>query len=138
MVRSNQKRKNSLRREKILQVLRSSKEHPTADWIYEQLKQEFPNLSLGTVYRNLKILEEEGEIQSIHGGSTYDRYDADLESHHHVICEHCGCVMDIETEIDQDLFDTAEKQTGFKIKPSQITLYGLCPKCRKLKFYDKE
>ncbi len=123
------KRKNSIRRERILELLRSNHAHPTADWVYDQLKKEFPGLSLGTVYRNLKILEEEGKLQNIHGGSTFDRYDGDLSPHHHIICERCGCVMDLNAAVDDSLFRKAENETGFQLRPSQITLYGLCPKC---------
>jgi len=124
------KRRNSVRRERILEELRKSRQHPTAEWIYHRLKKEFPGLSLGTVYRNLKILAEEKLIQTIQNGSTFDRYDGNLAPHHHLICECCGTLADMEWEMDPSFIQQLEKQSGFQLRPYPIEMWGLCPKCQ--------
>ena len=73
--------RKSKQRQKILGLLKATKSHPTASWIYEKLKHEFPSLSLGNVYRNLSILVEQGCIQELKFGSTFDRYDGNVNPH---------------------------------------------------------
>jgi len=124
-----QKRKHSVKRDRIMELLKGSKEHPTADWVYERLKKEFPDLSLGTVYRNLRILTEEGHIFSIRNGSTFDRFDADLEPHQHLTCERCGKVMDIEIPLDESVLRQLEEETGYQLSEPQISIFGICPDC---------
>jgi len=125
------KRNHSVKRERILELLRSSCEHPTADWIYERLKKEFPDLSLGTVYRNLRILAEEGQILSLRFGSTFDRFDGDLEPHQHLTCERCGKVHDLQLNLDKDFLQNLEEKTGYKIPVPHLALIGICPDCQR-------
>lgn len=128
----NLKRKHSVKRDRILELLRGSKEHPTADWVYERLKKEYPDLSLGTVYRNLRILAEEGHIFSIRNGSTFDRFDADLSPHQHLTCERCGKVMDIEIDLEDSVLRRLEEQTGFRVSSPRVSIGGICPECQKI------
>ena len=93
-------------------------------------KKEFPGLSLGTVYRNLKILAEAGLIHNIPCGNTFDRYDGDLSPHHHVTCERCGVLIDVKLTLDPGEIGRMEKQTGFRINPYPFELTGLCPTCQ--------
>lgn len=125
------KYKRSKQRERILELLGSTVSHPTASWIYDKLKKEIPELSLGTVYRNLNILIEQGLIRKIDFGSTCDRYDADISPHYHFICERCGSIIDLKIPIDGELNKTVEKATNFKTKRHRIEFYGLCDKCSK-------
>lgn len=74
-----QRNRTSPQRERILELLKHTDIHPTVDWVYSKLKKEFPKLSLGTVYRNLRILVEQGLVQRIPSGSTFDRYDGNME-----------------------------------------------------------
>ncbi len=124
--------RNSKQRQRILELLQSTDNHPTADWVYEQLKKEFPSLSLGTVYRNLSFLIERGEVQKIHFGSTYDRFEANIKPHYHLICESCGAILDFDMPIYNDLNERAKKMTDFKINHHKLEFFGLCQDCKRL------
>ena len=124
------RRKASRQRERILQLLRSTGAHPTADWVYEELKREFPSLSMGTVYRNLKVLLEQGLIQRIDFGSTFDRFDAKVGPHHHFICEGCGAIVDLEMPVDETLNSRVSSETPYVVRRHRIEFYGLCDRCQ--------
>jgi Fur family peroxide stress response transcriptional regulator len=124
------KYKRSRQRERILELLQSTGAHPTADWVYAQLKPEFPNLSLGTVYRNLSVLMEQGLINRIEFGSTFDRFDANTGEHYHFVCEKCGAIVDLELPIDKSLNDRVNAETPFTVQRHRIEFYGLCDRCR--------
>ena len=87
--------KYSRQRESIKVCLRGRKDHPTADMLYTDVRKEFPNISLGTVYRNLSLLSELGEIKRLTTGDGPDRFDGDTSTHHHFICRKCHCVTDL-------------------------------------------
>ena len=123
--------RQSKQRNRLLEVLRSTESHPTADWLYEQLKQEFPNLSLGTVYRNLATLVDHGLVKKIHFGSTYDRFEANTHPHYHLICESCGTIIDFDMPIRGELNHQAEKLTSFTITHHSIDFFGVCKTCKK-------
>ncbi len=125
------KYKRSKQRDRILELLRSVGTHPTASWIYDRLKKEFPDLSLGTVYRNLNILIEQDLIRKIDFGSTFDRYDANTSQHYHFICERCGSITDLKISIDDELNKRVDMDTNFKTKRHRIEFYGLCDNCVK-------
>ena len=80
----------------ILDVLRSVNTHPTAEWIYQEARKEIPGLSLGTVYRNLNLLRDNGEIQELSYGSSQSHYDGCPENHYHFVCRECGRVFDVD------------------------------------------
>ena len=119
----------SRQRSRILELLRGTGRHPTADWVYDQLKGEFPNLSMGTVYRNLSILIEQGLTAKIDFGSTFDRFDANTTPHHHFVCEECGAITDLELPIDHDLDERVKEATQFTVLRHRIEFYGLCETC---------
>ena len=121
--------RNTLQKQRILEVLRSTKLHPTADWIYERVKKSFPKLSLGTVYRNLKILKEHGEIQELPFGDTFDRFDGNASEHPHFVCRKCDCVIDLSIQSAQNLENVIQPESGFKVEKCMITFFGLCNKC---------
>ena len=87
--------KYSRQRESIKVCLQGRKDHPTADMLYTDVRKEFPNISLGTVYRNLSLLSELGEIKRLTTGDGPDRFDGDTSTHHHFICRKCHCVTDL-------------------------------------------
>ena len=122
--------RQSKQRNRILELLQSTDSHPTADWLYQQLKDEFPNLSLGTVYRNLAILIEQGQVKKIHFGSTFDRFEANKRPHYHLICEACGKIIDFEMPVYNDLNNQAAKLTSFTILHHKIEFFGLCEDCK--------
>jgi Fur family peroxide stress response transcriptional regulator len=131
MKRKNQKIfRQSKQRTRILELLRSTEIHPTADWLYEKLKNEFPRLSLGTVYRNLSILVEQGLAKKIYFGSTFDRFEANIKPHYHLICELCGKILDFEMAIYDDLNFQAKQLTNFTIRHHKLEFFGICEKCK--------
>ncbi|MBN2416001.1 transcriptional repressor [bacterium] len=122
--------RKSKQRERILQLLRETDVHPSVDWLYEKLKKEFPKLSLGTVYRNLSILVDQGLVKKIHFGSTYDRFDGRRAPHYHLICEACGKIEDLELAVYEEITRTAQTQSDFTITRHMIEFYGLCADCK--------
>ncbi len=124
------KYKRSRQREKILELLRDADSHPTALWIFNQLQEEFPRMSMGTVYRNLQVLIEQGRINKIDFGSTFDRFDANIEPHYHFICEQCGAIIDLDIPVDQNLNKIITDSTSFVVNRHDIEFYGNCNQCR--------
>lgn len=118
-------------RELILEVLRSTTAHPTADWVYAQVKEKIPSLSLGTVYRNLKILKDQGEIIELPFGATFDRFDGNALPHHHFICRVCGKVYDLDVAGSEDIAEKIRGNTEHKVNDISITLTGSCENCLK-------
>lgn len=122
--------RRSKQRERILQLLKETDTHPSVDWLYEKLKKEFPKLSLGTVYRNLSILVDQGLVKKIHFGSTYDRFDGKRTPHYHLICEQCGKIEDVDLPVNDDLTRAAAVQSDFQVTGHMIQFYGMCADCR--------
>lgn len=123
--------KRTRQKEAILRVLKSTSSHPTADWIYDEVRKEIPNVSLGTVYRNLKILQESGEILEIGFADTSSRFDGVPDNHYHFRCEECGCVFDVEEPVNREIDDRIAQNTGFKISYHWLEFRGLCKECQK-------
>jgi Fur family peroxide stress response transcriptional regulator len=121
--------RRSRQRERILELLRSTESHPTANWVYSRLRKEFPNLSMGTVYRNIGILAEQGLINRIDFGSTFDRLDANVSEHYHFICENCGAISDLDVPVEQRFNRPVAAGDGFVVHRHDVEFYGLCPKC---------
>ncbi len=117
-------------RKRIVELLESSKEHPTAYWLYEQMKHEFPNLSISTVYRNLRILKQQRRITSLPFGSTFDRFDGRMTPHQHVICQQCGRVLDIHIDDLNQLKERVEEISRFIIEGLNMNFYGVCDECQ--------
>jgi Fe2+ or Zn2+ uptake regulation protein len=118
-------------REAILRVLRTTVSHPTADWIYEEVRKEIPNISLGTVYRNLKQLRESGEILEIDLSGTFSRFDGNPDNHYHFRCEKCGRIFDVDEPVNKELDERVAQKTGFKISYHRLEFRGLCKECQK-------
>jgi Fur family peroxide stress response transcriptional regulator len=125
------KTRRSRQRNRIFEILEKSKNHPAANWIYDRLRKEFPDLSMGTVYRNLGVLVEQGLVNRIDFGSTFDRYEARILPHYHFICESCGSVTDLEVPVDETLTKKLRKATGLRATRHEIRLYGTCRTCER-------
>ncbi|MFZ3065496.1 MAG: transcriptional repressor [Nitrospirota bacterium] len=117
-------------REIILDVLKGTNIHPTADWIYEKVRQKMPNISLGTVYRNLKILRDMGELIEMDCGGAFSRFDANIKPHYHFTCQMCGKIMDIEEPVHHEIEATIARKTGFEITHYCMGFFGKCSNCR--------
>ena len=120
----------SRKRQAIYELLLSTKEHPSAEWIYNSLKSEYPDLSLGTVYRNLKLLEENGTVKSVAVVDGRERYDALMSPHSHFVCSKCGRVIDVffQNEIS-DIADNLRIDGVKEINSFSLIYYGICDKC---------
>lgn len=119
----------SHQREMICQYLLASTEHPSADMIYEALRSEVQGISLATVYRNLKLLEELGKVRRVASYQNTERYDAHCGDHAHFVCSRCGCVRDLMSA-DTDAIRSALKlEKGYQSTKLDLTITGLCPDC---------
>ncbi len=123
--------KYSRQRESIKEFLMEQTTHPTADMVYENMKQIYPNISLGTVYRNLSLLTELGDIQKLSCMGGADRYDARTHPHCHFICTECGKVMDLHVQTTDVLLREAEEHFNGKITGCSARFFGLCEECIK-------
>jgi Fur family peroxide stress response transcriptional regulator len=126
------KRRETLQRQTILSFLRETRSHPTADDIYETVRASLPSISKGTVYRNLKVLEETGMVSELNLDGTVSRYEFRRERHPHFRCERCGNVLDIHSRVDTDLDRRVEEETGLKIDYHQLEFRGLCQDCQNI------
>ena len=127
-------RKHSKKRDAILQCICSTKTHPSAEWVYQQLKPEIPDLSLGTVYRNIAMFKADGTIQSIGTVQGLERYDGNTDPHTHFICTHCGRVIDLDrVELPEQILKEAANCTGGSIGSYQLQFFGSCAACMKKK-----
>ena len=124
--------KHFRKRDAILTCLRETTEHPSVEWVYSQLKQEIPDLSLGTVYRNLSLFKEQGVICSLGTVKGVERFDANTEPHVHYICTECGKVLDLQKiQVPEDLNQAAATDSGGEVTGCQLTFTGVCGQCAK-------
>lgn len=119
----------SHQREMIYQYLLATKEHPSAEMIYNDLREEIQGLSLGTVYRNLKLLEELGKVRRVASFQNVERYDAVCGDHVHFLCTGCGRVSDVMDTDSEALRNSIPLKTGYRIAKFDLTLTGQCPEC---------
>lgn len=123
--------KYSRQREAIREFVINSKEHPTADMVYVKMKEIYPNISLGTVYRNLALLVDLGEISKIAMGNGPDRFDCHVSQHSHFICSKCHNIYDIDSDNFEEIRKKAEKNLDGVITEQMTNFYGICGKCLK-------
>lgn len=116
-------------RHAILSYLISSLNHPTADEIYKALESKFPNMSVATVYNNLKVFIESGLVRELTFGDDSSRFDADMSDHYHAICVNCGKIVDFEVPALLEAEREAGKQTKFRVHGHRLEVYGTCPEC---------
>ena len=114
----------------VYRTLAESVDHPTAETLHTRVKQYLPRLSLATVYRNLKLFSKAGIIEEVATGSSYARYDANRETHHHLICRACGGVDDYYCEELARLGSRAADIDGFEVHDFKVNLFGVCRSCR--------
>ncbi len=124
------KRNFSAKRATVLETIRSTKTHPSAEWVYEQVKEKYPNLSRATVYRNIAEFKETGEIYSVAVVDGIDRIDGDCSPHQHFVCSKCGAVEDLDIGLKpEDISEQISERFGGKAERVQLTAYGLCRHC---------
>ena len=122
--------KYSRQRASIKKYLMNTSGHPTANAVYLHVKKEFPNISLGTVYRNLSLLSELGEIKRLTTGDGPDRFDGDTSTHHHFICRKCHCVTDLTMRDISEIKNVAAENFRGTIEDYSVNFYGICENCK--------
>ena len=126
-----QKTKHFKKRDAILECVRSTKVHPSADWVYARLKPDISDLSLGTVYRNLALFKEQGLITSLGTVKGVERFDGNNDPHVHFICDACGAVDDLmDIRLPTELTAAASTACGGRIQSSQLIFTGKCRNCQ--------
>ncbi len=130
------KRRKSLQRDQILKIIKSSSDHPTALRIYDVLRKENPTVSMGNVYRNIRILIEEKLVKCREFGDGVEHYDAITDLHYHFVCEKCGIIQDFNIPLQNNIEIIAKENTNNIITGHTINFYGFCEKCKNIK--DKE
>lgn len=121
--------KRSRQRDAIIAFLKTRKDHPTADTIYHEIRNTIPNISLGTIYRNLSLLSERGDILKLTCDGKMDRFDADTTPHYHFICRNCGCVKDIDFPYIEDIDCEANEHFDGSILSHSLLFEGYCKDC---------
>ena len=120
----------SKKREAIFNAIRETKCHPSADWVYQTLKPTHPDLSLGTVYRNLDFFRQHGMVRSVGVVKGQERFDAMTAPHTHFVCSCCGDVIDLDDiQLDAELDRTVCEQYGLAVERHELTFHGLCQTC---------
>ena len=124
--------KYSRQRESIKNYLALTKEHPTAEMVYMNIQEIYPNISLGTVYRNLNLLVDQMEIIKISQGNGRERFDGNCQPHYHFLCTECSCVQDLEIEPGSLGHINLIARAGFdgEIQGHSTFFYGKCSKCK--------
>ena len=113
----------------VYETIKGTHSHPTADWIFETVRTSVPKISLGTVYRNLSVLKEEGLVREIYGNDRRAHYDANTSPHAHFICSECGTISDIRSAVELD-WRKIKELVGCEVAEQRIEFEGLCAGCR--------
>ena len=122
--------KHFRKRSAIFEYLRSTKAHPSAETVFAQLKPQIPDLSIGTVYRNLNLFRQQGLVSVVATVHGVERFDANTDPHVHFICDQCDGVSDLmEMVIPQSLMGQAEHLTGGTVAGCSLSFSGTCPSC---------
>lgn len=116
-------------RHAILEYLIETMSHPTADDIYKALEHKFPNMSVATVYNNLRVFRESGLVRELTYGDNASRFDFVTTKHYHIICESCGKIVDFHYPGLDEVEHLAAHVTGFKVNSHRLEVYGTCPDC---------
>ena len=117
-------------RQIILEELAKLKNNPTANDVYDMVRKRMPRIGLGTVYRNLELMADNGIILKIEVGGTRNRFEAITKPHYHIRCSRCGKVDDIDVEINDDLVKEAAKHCLYQIMGHHVEYTGVCPDCQ--------
>jgi Fur family transcriptional regulator, peroxide stress response regulator len=122
--------RKSKQKEAIIRIVKSTSAHPDAEWIYEEVRKEIPNISLGTVYRNLRLLHEGGIIQEVCQSGGMSHFDGNVKAHYHFRCDRCGKIFDLDETVDRRLENKVAQKTGFKVTHHDLELGGFCLSCQ--------
>lgn len=119
-------------RHAVLEYLMQSMKHPTADEIYKALEDKFPNMSVATVYNNLRVFLDIGLVRELTYGDSSSRFDCNTSDHYHIICDECGKIVDFHYPSLNEVEQLAEQVTGFDVTNHRMEVYGTCEDCMQL------
>jgi len=128
-MRQRPRTRETKQRRVVYDTIKNTYSHPTADWVFEQVRHTLPNVSLGTVYRNLGVLKDEGLVQEIYGNDRRAHYDADISPHAHFICELCDQIIDVRNVKTID-WKTLKDLVGCEVADQKVVFTGRCAGCR--------
>ncbi|MBQ0135451.1 MAG: transcriptional repressor [Oscillospiraceae bacterium] len=124
------KRRNTIQKELILNAVKRLHSHATAEEVYAEIQKEYPSIGKATVYRNLKLLSEDGQIKRIEFPCESERFDDTCSDHYHIKCEKCGKIFDVDMDLVSGLTDKIKDKHGFTFNSYQIVFKGICPNCQ--------
>ncbi|MDP3787322.1 MAG: transcriptional repressor [Candidatus Omnitrophota bacterium] len=130
MIKEKILRRKSTQRKIILDELKKLKTHPRADLLFKIVRKKLPNISFGTVYRNLNLLRDQGEILELTCGKHSCRYDGTVTNHYHFFCLKCERVFDLDEPVLRDLDMRVSKKSGMAVNYHRIDFYGYCRECK--------
>ena len=117
-------------RQAIIRYLISSHSHPTADEIYQALSPDFPNISVATIYNNLRVFKDIGIVKELTYGDSSSRFDFNTHNHYHIICEKCGKIVDFHYPQLDEVEQLAQHVTDFDVTHHRMEIYGVCKDCK--------
>ncbi|HWP84687.1 MAG TPA: transcriptional repressor [Terriglobia bacterium] len=123
-------RRSTLQRQLVRRIVEDSRDHPTAQSVYERARQQIPSISLGTVYRNLQLLVEQGQLLERKIGNRPARYEARRQRHYHICCLRCGALEDLSVPYQEILDRRVQKLVRYKLQEHRMEFYGICPQCQ--------
>src|SRR5262249_37030626 len=121
--------RSSRQRDVVLSLVRSTMDHPTAEWVHKQARRRLPRIGLGTVYRNLERLVADGLIREVHTGGHAARFDGNTGRHYHIRCLGCGRVNDLPMSVNRSIEEEAGRAMNYKVLGHHVEVQGLCPQC---------
>ena len=124
------KNRMTIQKRIIMEELEKTRKHPTAESLYSEVKKRLPEISIGTVYRNLEILTKNGIAQKLVDSKRKNRFDGNPEIHFHIECSNCGKVDDLPENIAEVLKKDIDQETGYEVNGYNLYFYGLCPDCK--------
>lgn len=123
-------KRNTIQRQLIVNAIGHLKKHPTVDEVYSYIAVNYPGISKGTIYRNINMLVEEGELMRLTSPAGADRFDSGVKRHYHIYCRECGELIDAPLPYDAQLDEAINKLGDFDVDSHDIIFYGVCPTCK--------
>jgi Fe2+ or Zn2+ uptake regulation protein len=124
------KLRSSNQRSLVRQIVESAHDHPTAQAVFERARRRMPSISLGTVYRNLQLLVDQGLLSEQKVDNRPARYEANRYRHYHICCLQCGALEDLSVPYQEILDRRVQKMVRYKLREHRMEFYGICPKCQ--------
>ena len=123
-------RRSSVQRQLVSRIIESSRDHPTAQSVFEQAREQMPSISLGTVYRNLQLLVDQGLLLERKIGNRPARYEGQRQRHYHICCVECGALEDLSVPYQEILDRRVQRMVRYQLQEHRMEFYGICPRCQ--------